>query len=64
MYSSEVTPMQNTDPPSAEALRERVSAVSERYVAVDCDDETVVFDTGEPDGWIVSDSAVDRESMR
>jgi hypothetical protein len=56
--------MQNTDPPSAEALREQVSAVSERYVAVECDEETVLFDTTEPDGWIVSDAAVDRETMR
>jgi|GEM_PF-1509178 len=56
--------MQNTDTPSAEALREQVSAVSERYVAVDCDGETVVFDASEPDGWIVSDAALDREAMR
>ncbi|MFB6140365.1 MAG: hypothetical protein ABEJ26_08015 [Halosimplex sp.] len=56
--------MQDSDSPSAAELREQVPAVSERYVAVDCDGDTVLFDTDEPDGWLLSDGAVDRESMR
>lgn len=56
--------MQNSDRPSAAELREELSAVSERFVAVDIDGQTVVFDTTEPDGWIISDSAVDPEMMR
>lgn len=60
---SEVTQMQNSEPPSAAELREEFSAVSERYIAVEFDGETALFDTSEPDGWIISDSAVDPESM-
>ncbi|WP_436928064.1 hypothetical protein [Halosimplex amylolyticum] len=56
--------MQNSDPPSAAALREELSAVSERFVAVEIDGETVVFDTTEPDSWILTDNAVDPETMR
>ncbi|MFC7139505.1 hypothetical protein ACFQMA_06590 [Halosimplex aquaticum] len=56
--------MQNSDRPSAAELREELSAVSERFVAVDVDGQTVLFDTSEPDSWIVSDNAVDPETMR
>jgi len=61
---SEVTQMQDSEPPSAAELRQELSPVSERYVAVRVDGETVLFDTSQPDGWIISDSAVDPESMR
>jgi len=56
--------MQERDQPSAAALRRECSAVSERFVAVEVDEETVVFDTTDPDGWVLSDCAVDREDMR
>jgi hypothetical protein len=56
--------MQERDLPSAAALRRECSAVSERFVAVEVDEETVVFDTTDPDGWVLSNCAVDREDMR
>ncbi|WP_459192607.1 DUF7331 family protein [Halosimplex sp. J119] len=56
--------MQDSDSPSAAALREQISAVSERFIAVEVDGETVVFDTTEPDSWILTDNAVDPERMR
>ena len=55
--------MQERDTPSAAELRDECSAVSERFVAVEVDEETVVFDATDPDGWVLSDSAVDREDM-
>ncbi|WP_164471810.1 DUF7331 family protein [Halosimplex salinum] len=56
--------MQERDQPSAAALRDELSAVSERYVAVEVDGDTVVFDTTDPDAWVLSDGAVDPESVR
>ena len=56
--------MYDTPDVSPEELRAKVSPVSERFAAFELGDVLVVFDEDDPDRWILSDTARDREAMR
>ena len=60
----EEVPMYDTPDVSPEELRAEVSPVSERFAAFELGDVLVVFDEDDPDRWILSDTARDREAMR
>jgi len=49
---------------SAAELRAEHSPVSERFVAVELGDGTVIYDSSDADRWLLSDAAVERSEMR
>ena len=56
--------MEHADDVSPAELRAELSPVSERFAAFTLGDAVVVFDRDDADGWVLSDTAVQRDEMR
>lgn len=55
--------MQNDTDLSPAELRAEVSPVSERFAAFEFGEALVVYDEDNPDGWVMSDTTCERDSM-